>query len=168
LPTTIPSPPFSAIMRPPRYLQRLFVEHDIGESSGSTVDVARRAGYPWPEQMDRKMLRNVEKRGVQAARNGPSEDSKCWQRIELGIHGLKSWDRNWSRKVRETRSSSSHQCSKKNRCRSLRFSIPTIFPASHSLATGHDSLATGHDLPAAYRSAGNWLRFPATFSLHSS
>ena len=41
--------------------------------------------------MARKMLRNVEKRGVQAARNGPSEDRKCWQRIELGIHGLKSW-----------------------------------------------------------------------------
>src|SRR5271157_857941 len=65
--------------------------------------------------MARKMLRNVEKRGVQAARNGPSEDRKCWQCIELGIHGLKSWGRNWSRKVRETRSSSSHQCSKKNR-----------------------------------------------------
>jgi len=95
------------------------------------------------------MLRNVEKRGVQAARNGPSEDSKCWQRARLGIHGLNRWDRDWSRKVRETRSSSSHQCSKKNRCRSLRFSIPTISPASHSLATGHD-------LPAAYRSAGNW------------
>src|SRR5208282_3268562 len=43
------------------------VEHKLGESSGSTVDAARRAGYPWPEQMDRKMLRNVEKRGVQAA-----------------------------------------------------------------------------------------------------
>ena len=50
-----------------------------------------------------------EKRGVHAARNGPSADSKCWQRIELGIHGLKSWDRNWSRKVRETRSSSSQK-----------------------------------------------------------
>ena len=33
---------------------------------------ARPAGYPWPEQMARKMLRNVEKRGVHAARNGPS------------------------------------------------------------------------------------------------
>src|SRR5208283_263504 len=33
---------------------------------------AFRAEYPWPEQMDRKMLRNVEKRGVQAARIGPS------------------------------------------------------------------------------------------------
>jgi len=30
-------------------------------SSGSTVDVARRAGCPWSEQMDRKMLRFVEK-----------------------------------------------------------------------------------------------------------
>ncbi len=40
----------------------------ISELSGSAVDAARRAGYPWPEQMSRKMLRNVEKRGVQAAR----------------------------------------------------------------------------------------------------
>src|SRR5208337_2957715 len=82
----------SPIMRPPSYRQRLFVEHDLGGSSGSAALAARRAGYPWPEQMARKMLRNVEKRGVQAARNGPSEDSKCWQRIELGIHGLKSCD----------------------------------------------------------------------------
>jgi len=37
------------------------------------------------------MLRNVEKRGVQAARNGPSEDGKCWQRVELGIHDLNRW-----------------------------------------------------------------------------
>src|SRR5271157_1348433 len=29
-----------------------------------------------------------EKRGVQAARNAPSEDGKCWQRVKLGIHGL--------------------------------------------------------------------------------
>ena len=70
--TTIHVPLFSLIMRPPSYRQRLFVEHDLGESSGSPVDVARRAGYPWPEQMTRKMLRNVEKRGVQAARNAPN------------------------------------------------------------------------------------------------
>ncbi len=37
----------------------------------------RAPGYPWPEQMARKMLRNVEKRGVQAARNGPSEHRKA-------------------------------------------------------------------------------------------
>jgi len=41
--------------------------------------------------MSRKMLRNVEKRGVQAARNAPSEDRKYWQRIELGIHVLNRW-----------------------------------------------------------------------------
>src|SRR5208337_3784804 len=34
--------------------------------------MSRRVGYPWPEQMDRKMLRNVEKRGVHTASNGPS------------------------------------------------------------------------------------------------
>jgi len=32
-----------------------------------------------------------EKRGVQAARNGPGEDGKWWQRIELGIQGLNRW-----------------------------------------------------------------------------
>ncbi len=51
------------------YRQRLLAEHYLGESSGSAADAARRAGYPWPEQMARKMLRNVEKRGVQAAIN---------------------------------------------------------------------------------------------------
>ena len=57
------------------YRQRLFVEHDLGGSLGSAVDAARRAGYPWTEQMARKMLRNVEKRGVQSAVNGPSPPS---------------------------------------------------------------------------------------------
>ena len=32
-----------------------------------------------------------EKRGVPAARNGPSEDRKCRQRVELGIYGLNRW-----------------------------------------------------------------------------
>ncbi|SRR5208337_1642668 len=40
-----------------------------------------------------------------AARNAPSEDGKCWQRVELGLHGLRSSGRNWSRKVRQTRNS---------------------------------------------------------------
>src|SRR5208337_2599243 len=40
-----------------------------------------------------------------AARNAPSEDGKCWQRVELGLHCLRSSGRNWSRKVRETRNS---------------------------------------------------------------
>src|SRR5208337_3227932 len=42
-------------------------------------------------------------------RRPPPEDRKCWQRGELGIHGLKSWGRNWYRKVRETRSSTSQK-----------------------------------------------------------
>jgi len=33
-------------------------------------------------------LEKSEKHGVQAARNGPSADRKCWQRVELGTHGL--------------------------------------------------------------------------------
>ena len=36
-------------------------------------------------------LEKSEKRGVQAARNGPSEDGKCWQRVEPGIHSLNRW-----------------------------------------------------------------------------
>src|SRR5271157_367328 len=28
-----------------------FVEHYVGGSSGSAVDAARRAGYPWPEKL---------------------------------------------------------------------------------------------------------------------
>ncbi|MGZ3379153.1 MAG: hypothetical protein ACXVBB_02685, partial [Isosphaeraceae bacterium] len=35
------------------------------------------------------------KRGVQTDKM-PERGQKRWQRIELGIHGLKSWGRNWS------------------------------------------------------------------------
>ena len=35
------------------------------------------------------------KRGVQAARNGPSADRKCWQRVELGTQ----WTEQMSRKM---------------------------------------------------------------------
>ena len=38
------------------YRQRLFVEHDLGESSGSTVDVALRDGYPWPEKLGPQLV----------------------------------------------------------------------------------------------------------------
>src|SRR5208282_1294734 len=58
------------------------VEHDRGEPPGSAPLAARRARYPRPEQMARKMLRNVEIRGVHAAGNGPSSDRKYWQRLE--------------------------------------------------------------------------------------
>ena len=65
----------------------------------------RRAGYPWTEQMSRKLSRKVRETRSSNSRHAPSEDRKWWQHIELDIHGLRSWGRNWSRKVRETRSS---------------------------------------------------------------
>ncbi len=75
-------------MRPPSYRQRLFVEHDFGESSGSAVEAARRSGYPWTEQMSRKMYRNVEKTRSSSSQKRSERGRKYWQRIELGIHGL--------------------------------------------------------------------------------
>ena len=53
-------------MRPLSYRQRLFVEFYLGESSGSAVDAARRAGYRWPAKLGARL---VEKREVQAAIN---------------------------------------------------------------------------------------------------
>src|SRR5208283_4460715 len=38
---------------------RLFVDHYLGGSLGSAGEAARRAGYPWTEQMSRKMSRKV-------------------------------------------------------------------------------------------------------------
>ncbi len=60
------------------------------DCSSSTTSVShrgppsmtRRVGYPWPEQMSRKMYRNVEKRGVHTARNGPSPPS-CVAKPEI-------------------------------------------------------------------------------------
>ena|GEM_PF-4719658 len=46
-------------MRPPSYRQRLFLEHDLGESSGSAVDAARRAGYSTPHLIGVNMLRKA-------------------------------------------------------------------------------------------------------------
>jgi len=51
-------------MRPLSYRQRLFVEFYLGESSGSAVDAARRAGYRWPTKLGARL---VEKREVKAA-----------------------------------------------------------------------------------------------------
>ncbi len=44
------------IMRPPSYRQRSFVEHDLGGSSGSPNDAARRAGYQWPEKLGPRLV----------------------------------------------------------------------------------------------------------------
>ncbi len=51
-------------MRPLNYLQRLFVEFYLGESSKSPVDAARRAGYRRPEKQGPRLAK---KGGVQAA-----------------------------------------------------------------------------------------------------
>src|SRR5208337_4187622 len=71
-------------MRPPSYRQRLFVEPYLGKSSGFAVAAARRAVHPWPEQMDRKMLRFVEKTRNSNRQNAPSED-RCAGNALKGI-----------------------------------------------------------------------------------
>jgi Terminase small subunit len=53
-------------MRSLSYQQRLFVEYYLGESSGSAVDAARRAGYQWPEKLGPRL---VEQSRVRAAIN---------------------------------------------------------------------------------------------------
>ncbi len=55
-------------MRPLNYRQRVFVAHYLGESSGSAVDAARRAGYRWPETQGPRLLKNPEIRAAVAAR----------------------------------------------------------------------------------------------------
>src|SRR5208337_1988929 len=63
--------------------------YDRGEPSGAAVAAARRAGSPWPEQMDRKMLRFVEKRGVRTDKTKRLQrGQKCCQRIDLRFHHL--------------------------------------------------------------------------------
>src|SRR5208337_3176633 len=159
------------------------VEHDRGEPPGSTALAARRAGYPWTEQMDRKMLRNVEIRGVHAAGNGPSSDRKCWQRLELGIHGLNRWtvkcleNAEFEQTKRPERGQMCWQCLQRNRSRrpplpgarwpSRR--LPEAEWATHSLAPGkrgwpptsnhHVALATCHPpYPTPSSATRNWVR----------
>ena len=67
----------------------------------ASVSRPRRAGCPWSEQMDRKMLRNVEKRGVHAARNAPSEDTQTpadpWPLVLFGAEQRESLRRGFGR-----------------------------------------------------------------------
>ncbi len=44
------------MMRPLNFRQRLFVEYYLGESKGSAVDAARRAGYRWPEKLGPRLV----------------------------------------------------------------------------------------------------------------
>src|SRR5271157_4108458 len=63
--------------------------HYRSEPSGAAVAAARRAGSPWSEQMDRKMLRFVEKRGVRTDKTKRLQrGQKCCQRIDLRFHHL--------------------------------------------------------------------------------
>jgi Terminase small subunit len=55
-------------MRPLNYRQRLFVEHYVGESSGSAVDAARQAGYRWPEKQGPRLVKSSGVRAAIAAR----------------------------------------------------------------------------------------------------
>jgi hypothetical protein len=73
------------------YRQRLFVEHYLGKSSGSAVLPRAELGINGLKARAATGLEKSEKRGVQAARNGPSADGKCLQRVERGIHGLNRW-----------------------------------------------------------------------------
>src|SRR5208337_2500152 len=43
------------------------VEHDLGGSSRGAVDAARRVGYPWTEQMSRKLSRKVRETGCSSS-----------------------------------------------------------------------------------------------------
>ena len=71
---------------------RDFSEVTVRNCSSSTTSVdsrgppplPRRAGYPWTEQMARKMLRNVEIRGVHPARNGHSSNAGHSSRVPGG------------------------------------------------------------------------------------
>ena len=62
--------------------------YDLGEPSGAAVAAARRAGSPWSEQMDRKMLRFVEKTRNSHRQNAPQRGQKCCQRLDLRFHYL--------------------------------------------------------------------------------
>ena len=68
---------------------------DIGDDGRLILtlsDQAQRSGPPGVvETTARTSMYQSEKRGVQAARNPPSEDRKCRQRVELGIYELNRW-----------------------------------------------------------------------------
>ena len=67
------------------------VEHDLGGSSGPPSMSRAELGIHGLKTGGATCLEKSEKRGVQAASNAPSEDRKCCQRVELGIHGLNRW-----------------------------------------------------------------------------
>src|SRR5208283_2444859 len=82
------------IMRPPSYRQRLFLEHDLGESSGSAVDAARRAGYSTPHLIGVNMLRHATFRRLLRAFY-PHPANKSALRAEGTSHFRASGKRGW-------------------------------------------------------------------------
>jgi hypothetical protein len=83
--TGLPAPNRWRVTWRPRSAEgRLFVDHYLGGSLGSAVEAACRAGYAWTEQMSRKMLRNVEKRGVHTA-SLPLEPGWTGSKLSLAI-----------------------------------------------------------------------------------
>src|SRR5271157_4616202 len=82
------------IMRPPSYRQRLFLEHDLGESSGAAVDAARRAGYSTPHLIGVNMLRHATFRRLLRAFY-PHPANKSALRAEGTSHFRASGKRGW-------------------------------------------------------------------------
>src|SRR5208337_3417791 len=99
-------------------------------------------------------------RGVHAPRNGPSADGKCWQRIELGIHSLKSRGRNWKRKIRETRSSS--LCSRISReLLAVSCCSPRDIGDNFSIGQQYNlSFVSPFDLNYLRKICGTWVQAP--------
>src|SRR5208337_5020752 len=109
---------------------RLFVDHYLGESLGSAIEAARRAGYPWTEQMSRKMSKKVEKRGVHAARL-PLEPGGTGSKLSYrSQHAQRSGDRD--------RAGSSHTCLRRiaagRELGMFSCSIPPSFVLSHNMS----------------------------------
>jgi hypothetical protein len=128
-------------------------------SPGSAPLAARRAGYPWTEQMSRKKSRKVRETRSSYSRKRPELGQKCRQRLELGIHGLKSWGCNWSRKVREMRSSSlcSAHPARITRCKFLqllRYLCQFMYLTTVKLV-----LRNSFDLNYLRKMCGTWVRW---------
>ncbi len=137
------------------------------DSSFGTTSVDRRGPPSMPRAelgihgLNRWLVKCIEmskKRGVQAAGNGLSEDRKCWQGIELGVSGLRSWGCNLSRKVRATRSSSlcSALLARITRCKflqPLRYLCQFMY-----LTTVKRVLGNSFDLNYLRKMGGTWVQ----------
>jgi hypothetical protein len=105
-----------------------------------------------------KCIEMSRKRGVQATGNAPSEDRKCWQGVELCIHGLRSWRCNLSRKVRATRGSSlcSALLARITRCKFLQ---PSRYLCQFMyLTTVKRVLRNSFDLNYLRKMCGTWVQ----------